>query len=71
VVLDGQVQRLAGVNPFVDLANSMDSITWRKVSGALEGVLDPQAGGDERLHGLLRRTIEADREHHQQRRVAS
>jgi hypothetical protein len=60
VSLDGQIQSGRGTNPFAILKSSMDQQTWRKLSAALEGVLDPASGGDPRLHTLLRRTERAD-----------
>jgi hypothetical protein len=59
VSLDGQTQAGAAENPFPLLQSSMDPAMWSKVSGVLAQVLDPENGGDERLHVLLRRTQKA------------
>jgi hypothetical protein len=61
VVVDGAVQRCPG-NPFPAVKASMDPPTWRRVASALAETLDPQNGGDERLHHLLQRTLKAARE---------
>jgi hypothetical protein len=61
VFLNGQTQA-AAVNPFVPLKSAMPPDVWRHVSAALARVLDPERGGDARLHALLRRTRKANQE---------
>ena len=68
VTLDGHTQSGQGTNPFSLLQASMDPYLWRQVSSALLDLLDPAAGGDERLYRLLRRTRKVEAE--QQRRPA-
>jgi hypothetical protein len=69
VSMDGVRQTGRDTNPFPALRDSMDPLTWRRVCKALLEVLDPEAGGDERLAALLRRTNKVEDE--QQRRPAS
>jgi hypothetical protein len=66
VVVDGQIQRPAGANPFVDLANAMSPALWRRVSTELAEILE-SGDGDRRLARLLERAVEANL---QQRRRA-
>jgi hypothetical protein len=68
VALDGQAQTGHGTNPFGLLQASMDPYLWRQVSSALLDLLDPGAGGDERLSTLLKRTMKVGFD--QQRRPA-
>jgi hypothetical protein len=67
VVVNGEPQRPGRNNPFPDLAAAMPPDLWRKVSHALERVLDPERGGDAALSRLLERTMEAERERREKR----
>jgi hypothetical protein len=65
VSVDGEIQTGRHMNPFPALAASMDPQTWRKVSGLLAEMLDPERGGDDRLYRLLRRTQRINEEERQ------